>query len=68
MSNRGREMKDFLKGFSAAVMATVALDLLLMWHDAGKNVLQEATVFCFVTGNIIAAAYAAIKSDRDGWR
>ncbi len=61
-------MKDFLKGFSAAVMATVALDLLLMWHDAGKNTLQMATIFCFAIGNIVAVAYAAIKRDGDDWR
>lgn len=61
-------MKDFLKGFAAVVMATVALDLLLMWHDADKNVLQCATGLCFLAGNIIAVLYASLKRDGDGWR
>lgn len=61
-------MKDYLKGFAAAVMATVALDLLLMCHDADKCVLQGATAVCFAAGNIIAVAYAACKNGRGDWR
>lgn len=61
-------MKDFLKGFAVTVMATVALDLLLMWHDAGKNTLQMATGVCFLAGNIIAVLYASLSRDGDDWR